>query len=1085
MRKFLPFLFTFLIAFQVSAQERMISGKVVSEDDESPIPGANILVKGTSSGTLTDVSGNYSLSVPEGEETLVFSFIGMKTIEVDINGRSEVDVSLPSDTKQLSEVVITALGERVDRDEVGTAISSVDGEKIARSGETSVLTGMSGKAAGVQITRSGGDPGAGAFIQIRGQNTINGNSQPLIIIDGIPMSNTSEGSEEVMQQSRLNDLNPSDIASMEILKGASAAALWGTRAANGVIMITTKQGKDTGGKVNIDFSSTLSIDKINKLHPIQSAYGQGTGGMYNMFTTRSWGDKIADRAGGEDVFITDPADPGYSGYVTFPDGTRRYAIAGGTETNPHGGKRSQFIDDHTNDVFRDGYYIDNSLAVSGGNARTNFYLGLANLTQEGIIEGNSDYKKNSVRFNVNSSLTDWMTVNVNTNYISMNSNRVQQGDNVNGLLLGQLRSPPDFNNSYDVGDYTDPAGNTYADRHIAFRNPLGISDNPGFSNPVWNVHNIDNTTNVDRILGNVELSINPTDWLSITGRSGIDNFVDKRMYDFPIYSAGSTTGELTRETITERQFNNDLFARVTKQISSSFSLRALVGVNYNSRYYENVEVSLNNFIIPDAPPLLNNALNSNLSAENETRLIRTYAYYAQLNFELANMLYLEFTGRNESASTFGAQANNSFFFPSASAAWQFTNMPGFPDGSFLSFGKFRASYGEVGIQPKPYLTTTPFNLADYDVSYATNLIGSSDNYQGAYIRDYTFGNQGLQPERKAEFEIGTDLRFFNDNLNLSATYYKNDTRDVILELTTSPSTGFTSTWQNAAHIQNKGLELELGYNVFNKQNFSWNIAANYSFNRNEVVSLAGSDAQEIGYRSAIIEGQPFGVFYGVDFAKDENGDYVLDENGFPTVGTSNEVLGNPNPDWQGGINNAFTFKNFSFSFLFSGVFGNDVWSGARGALFNYGTHALIGVERVSDVDLVTNTGELIPAGTPFRGNIGDFGAGPVALTETWYNGGGGGGFDGASDKQFVFDGSHVRLRQVSLSYVLNTPGFRDLTKLSSVEFGFTGRNLGLWTDYIGVDPESNQTQADSQARGEDWFINPSTKSYIFSIRISY
>lgn len=1085
MRKILLFSFTLFIAFRVAAQEQTISGKVIAEDDESPIPGANIIVKGTSLGTLTDISGNYTLSVPEGEETIVFSFIGMKTIEVDINGRSEIDISLPSDTKQLSEVVVTALGERVDRDELGTAISSVEGEKIARSGETSVLTGMSGKAAGVQITRSGGDPGAGAFIQIRGQNTINGNSQPLIVIDGIPMSNTSEGSEEVMQQSRLNDLNPSDIASMEILKGASAAALWGTRAANGVIMITTKQGEDSGGKLNIDFSSTLSIDKINKLHPIQSAYGQGTGGMYDMFTTRSWGDKIGDRVGGEDVFITDPTDPNYSGYVTFPDGSRRYAIAGGTEENPHGGKRSQFVDDHTNDVFRTGYYVDNALAVSGGNASTNFYLGLANLTQEGIIEGNSDYKKNSVRFNVNSTLTDWLTVNVNSNYISMNSNRVQQGDNVNGLLLGQLRSPPGFNNDYDVGDYTDPAGNVFADRHISFRNPLGISDNPGFANPVWNVHNIDNTTNVDRFLGNIELSLNPTDWLSITGRSGIDNFVDKRSYNFPIYSAANTTGELTQETITERQFNNDLFARVTKQVSSSFSIRALVGLNYNSRYYEKVEVSLNNFIIPDAPPLLNNALNSNLSAENETRLIRTYAYYAQLNFEFANMLYLEFTGRNESASTFGAQANNSFFFPSSSVAWQFTNMPGFPDGSFLSFGKLRASYGEVGIQPQPYLTTTPFNLADYDVPYASNLIGSSDNYQGGYIRDYTYGNQALKPERKAEFEIGTDLRFFNDKLNLSATYYKNDTRDVILELTTSPSTGFTSSWQNAAHIQNKGLELELGYNVFSNQNFAWDIAANYSLNRNEVVSLAGSDAQEIGYRSAIIEGQPFGVFYGADFAKEENGDYVLDENGFPTVGTSNEVLGNPNPDWQGGINNSFTFKNFSFSFLFSGVFGNDIWSGARGALFNYGTHALIGVERVSDVDLVTNTGVLIPAGTPFRGNIGDFGAGPVALTETWYNGGGGGGFDGASDRQFVFDGSHIRLRQVSLSYVLNSPGFRDLTKLNSVEFGFTGRNLGLWTDYIGVDPESNQTQADSQARGEDWFVNPSTKSYIFSIRISY
>jgi hypothetical protein len=267
--------------------------------------------------------------------------------------------------------------------------------------------------------------------------------------------------------------------------------------------------------------------------------------------------------------------------------------------------------------------------------------------------------------------------------------------------------------------------------------------------------------------------------------------------------------------------------------------------------------------------------------------------------------------------------------------------------------------------------------------------------------------------------------------------------------------------------------------------FTWRAYANYSMNRNKVISLAGSDAILIGYEGAIIEGRPFDVFYDVDFKHDESGKYLLDANGFAQGGTSPEVIGNPNPKWRGGLGNAFTCKNFSLEALFDAVQGNQIWSGAHGALYNYGTHADVGHESVSTVDLKTNTGVIIPAGTPFRGNIKDFGGGPVALTETWYNGGGGGAFDGASHKQFVYDGSLVRLRQITFGYKLNSAGFRKATKLNSVSFNFTGRNLGLWTNYVGVDPESNQTQAGSQARGEDWFTNPSTKSYVFSVRISY
>lgn len=1077
--------FALLCAIGAVAQERSITGTVTSAEDGTPVPGANVVVKGTTNGTVTDANGIFRLSLPAGPATLVTSFIGMQTLEVEVGDRTVVDFALPSDVKQLTEVVVTAMNVKVDKDKFASAVSTVGGSAISRSGETSVLTGLTGKAAGVLITRSGGDPGSGAYIQIRGQNTINGNSQPLIVIDGIPMSNSSEGTATVMQQSRLNDLNPEDIESMEVLKGASAGALWGTRAANGVIMITTKKGKDTGGKINIEFKSTYSIDKINKMHPLQTAYGQGVGGFYNGSVNRIWGDKIADRTGGTDEFITNSTDPDYNGYVTFPDGTRRYAILPGDESDPHGGKNSRETWDHTDDVFQTGHYTDNSLALSGGNAKSNFYLGLSNLNQVGIIKHFSDYKRNNIRFNASNALTDWMKISVNSNYVSMNSNRVQQGDNVDGLLLGMLRTPGDFNNNYYVGDYTDPAGNTKLNRHISYRNPLGVTDGPGFANPLWNINNTQNTTNVDRIVGNVELSIDPTSWLNITGRSGIDNFIDKRLYDFPIYSATYINGHLDKQYFTERQFNNDFFVRANKQYGDKFAFTALAGVNYNSRFKEIVYTSINDFLVADAPPLLNNALNSNLSASNETTLIRSYAYYGQLNLEALDMFFLELTGRNESSSAFGTTAGKSFFFPSASLAWQFTKLGGLQDNSTLSFGKFRMSYGEVGIQPQPYLNTTPLNSTIYYDAYASSLVGTSDNYRGGYIRSYTYGNPGLKPERKTEFEVGFDVRLLNDKLSLGFTAYKNDTKDVIIELSTSPSTGFSSSWKNAAHLSNKGLEAELSYNVLQVGGFTWKLNANWSLNRNRVVSLAGSDAQWIGYEAAIVEGQPFGVFYDVDFQKDESGKYVLNANGFPNGGTTPGVIGDPNPTWRGGIGSTFAYKDFGFNILFDAVQGNQVWSGARGALYNYGTHASVGNESVSPVDLKTNTGDIIPANTPFRGNIYDFGAGPVALTETWYNGGGGGGFDGASQKQFIYDGSTVRLREIGLTYSLRTPGFKRATKLNSIDFSITGRNVALWTSYVGVDPESNQTQAGSQARGEDWFTNPSTKSFLFSIRISY
>ncbi|GAB4054120.1 SusC/RagA family TonB-linked outer membrane protein [Spirosoma litoris] len=1077
----------------VWAQGRKISGTVAAEEGAGGFAGATVVIKGTTIGTVTDVKGEYSLNVPPSGTTLVFSAVGMQTVEEVIGGRAVINVQLKTDTKQLSEVIITALGVKEERDKFASSVSTVEGKSIAKSGETSLLTGLSGKASGVIITRNGGDPGAGAYIQIRGQNTINGNAQPLFIVDGIPVSNSSDNTgsaagNSIVQQSRINDINPEDIESMEVLKGASAAALWGTRAANGVVVITTKKGKDSKGKVNITFKSTVSFDRVNKMHPLQTTYGQGTNGRYSQGNKVSFGDLISSRAGGADTYITDPTAAGYQGFVTFPDGTKRYAIAAGTAANPHGGKNSRDVFDHVNDVYQTGHFTDNSINLSGGNNRSNFMISYSNLNQEGIVKAFSNYQRNTARVNVASQFTEWFRASANVAYSKVFSSRNQQGDNLDGILLGGTRTAPDFDNSYYTGTYTDVNGQVFANEHVSYRNPLGKDQNSIYSNPVWNINNNKNTTDVDRITGNIELGITPTSWLSITGRTGIDNFTDARLERFARNSSTYLGGYLSKNWITEKQFNTDVFANANKTFSNNFSGSLLVGVNYNSRRKAILTDAITNLIVPTAPDILTNALNSNLSASNYNSLIRTYAYYAQAEVQAYNMLFLTLTGRSESASTFGSKTNSSFFFPSAALAWQFSKLKGLETSSVLSFGKLRLTWGQVGIQPQPYQNFTTFSPASYGDSFAGGLSSASSLYGGGYVRSTTAGNDFLRPERKTESEVGVDLRFLNNRINFSATAYSNNTKDVILSLNVPNETGYTVRNINAAELSNKGLELEAGADVMTLGNFKWNLSANFSLNRNKVISLAGASVYILpdSYQenASLIPGQPFGVFYSTDFLKDESGKYKLDANGFPQGGTDNEIIGNPNPKWRGGLGSTFSYKGLSLYVLFDRVAGNDFYNGTRGALYNIGTHGDQGHTVVAPTGgLKDVTGATIAAGTSFQGEIKDFGAGPVAINQAWWQGRGT-AFNSASYKQFIEDGSATRMREITLSYSLRSAGFRRFTHLSNVDFSLTGRNLVLWTNYTGTDPEVNITGA-GLSRGQDWFTNPNTKSLLFSLKITY
>ncbi|MGM9510303.1 SusC/RagA family TonB-linked outer membrane protein [Larkinella sp. GY13] len=1071
-------LFISCLSSPLWAQTRIIKGIVTSGEDSSPLPGVNVVLKGTTTGVSTNPEGAYSFAIPtnlDKDAALVFSFIGMVTQEVPIGNQSLISVALKHEALSLSEVVVSALGFKENADKLGATAAKIDAKDIVRSGETGVINSMAGKAAGVQVTRSAGDPGAGSYIQIRGQNTITGSTQPLVIVDGIPVSNSTlgDGVAGVSQQSRLNDINPDDIASMQVLKGASAAALWGSRAANGVIVITTKKGANSD-KVNVSLSSTVSFDEPNRLHPMQSTYGQGAGGVYSPTGSFTWGDRIADRSGtADELNMTGQRFEAENGVTYYPILKKN--------------SKETFNDIRRDQVFRTGTYLDNNVNISGGNDKGNFYLSIGDLRQKGILNGQSDYKRTSVRFNTERRFNDVIKATTNATYARTTSNRVQRSNSVAGLYIGMLRTPPDYDNrGYKGNYYASPTASPIPNRQRSFRNYLGASANPVYNDPLWAINEMTNITEVDRFILSSELLITPAKWFDITARGGLDSYTDLRITNSPVSSAvNSGLGSFEEQMLKETEMNLDVIGRVFKDFGKDITSTLIVGFNINDRKYLSLGGTLNTFIIPDAPPNFSNALATNRVPYNTSTHRRTARLYSSLNLGFYDQVFLNMSLAGEAGSTFGSESQSTFYYPSADIAWQFTKLPLLAGNNVLSFGKLRASYGTVGVQPDAYRNTTTFVNASFG-SWGGPVSGTGYG-NGAFVRSNRQGDPNLRPERKTEWELGTDLRFLNDKLSVGFTYYQNKIVDLLLDVAAAGSTGFTQKYTNAGSMQNKGLELELNYNILNRNAFSWNIFANWSRNINEVIDLAGTDNITLGGFSSTSStvakvGYAMSSLYGGVYQRTENGSLALNANGFPQIAPSFGVLGNPNPDWRGGFGTNLAYKGVSLNVLFETSQGGDFYNGTRGVMYHFGTHADVGTDVTLTQDLKNYSGKVVAAGTTVRGKIQDFGAGPVLLDEAYYTSIGG-GFSTLVE-QFISDGSWTRLREVSLGYSLHSAKFRQKTRLQSIDFTVTGRNPVLWTKVVGIDPETG-LNGTGNSRGQDYFNSPNTRSLLFSVKINY
>ena len=1098
MKKFLlmSFLLMFTLLQQVTAQTRSISGQVTDRATNDGLPGVTVLVKGTTTGVSTNSDGTYSLTVPASATVLTFSSIGFIGTERPIGTDDVIDVTLATDSKQVGEIVVTALGVKEARDEQGVAISQVTGSAVVQSGETSVITGLSGKASGVQITRTAGDPGAGAYIQIRGQNSITGSNQPLIVLDGVPISNSSLGSSTagVVQQSRLNDINPNDIASVEILKGAAASALWGSRAANGVMYITTKQGGSQNGKLSITYGVQYSIDRISYKHDLQDSYGRGNGGEAAIGTNTTgstWGDKISTRSGGENAVNTAGA------FFTGQNGNVYYPI---TAKN----SRDTYLKKNFDGVFRTGNFLENNISVSAGNKDGNIYASVSDLNQKGIIR-NADYRRTTGRINASRSFGTVFKVGANMTYSHITSNRIQQGSNTSGLYLGLLRQSPDFDQSGYIGQYTDANGNVFLNRQRSYRRPIGNAASPAYNNPLWTTNEQYSPNEVNRFLGNLEFNLTPRPWLTITARPGVDTYTDSRRTIYPINSAeNGGAGSASEEIVTETQFNVDAFARATHTFTKFLSGNLLIGTNFNQRQASNIGANYLNFILDvRKQSFFANATNANVTAFDAEAKQRTSAGYATAGLVLGEQVFLNATGRLENASTFGPLTKSRFFYPSTDIAWQFTKLGALANNNILSFGKLRAAYGKVGLQPGSassfniYLTRDIYLPASYTESYGTFLDPKA--YNGAFARNDIRRNPFLKPEQKQEVEVGTDLRFLRDRISLSATYYQNKTTDAILTVPVPASSGYTSEYANAATLQNKGVEVDLNVGIIRKENLNWSVGGNWTRNRNKVTDLAGAESVFLngftGVSSRAVNNQPVGVLWGGRWDRNESGQFVLDGDGFPQAAATEGIIGNPNPKWRSGMNTTLSYKGLRMYMLWETSFGGDIWAGTEGVLRNFGTSKFTDVETtLSAADagsIKTYSGETVAnTYTPnadgsysFRGRLQNFGAGDVALDESWYTALGGG--FGAVGEQFVQSATWTRLRELTFGYTLQSEAFRRATRLQNVELTLTGRNLLLYTkEFKGVDPETNLTGV-TNGRGLDYFNNPGTRSFLVGLRITY
>ncbi|MEM8966324.1 MAG: SusC/RagA family TonB-linked outer membrane protein [Bacteroidota bacterium] len=1030
------------VASVALAQERTISGKVTSAKSSEVLPGVNVIVKGTTLGTVTDIDGNYRLNVPESAEVLQFSFIGYQAIDVVIGGQSTIDVAMNDDVKQLSEVVVTAIGIEREQRELGYAVSTVDGEELTKVRSDNALNGLAGRVPGVRVTNQSGTAGGSVQVQIRGANSLAGTSQPLFVVDGVPISNNAfngtrndiiGGGADV--GNRAGDLNPDDIENISVLKGASAVALYGQRARDGVIIITTKRGEQ--GQASIEVNSSLRFDRPFRLPDLQNEYAQGDFGVFdsNNFTN-GWGPRISEVQG--------------QNFPQFPYNGEDRPL--------------QAFPDNVSDFYETGTTLINSVSFGTANEMLDFRLGYTNLNQKGIIPGN-ELNRNTVSINTGAQLTDKVKARASINYVRTEGiGRPRQGSNDPNLVVSQVNGLP---RTLD----TELLRNNVIDENGG---AIGVNGNNTSNNPFWVVQNNPLNNRVERMYGNVQLDYDPTDWLNIMGRIGTDFFDETRRSIIRKGTLNRLNGEFDDRTIFQRQVNSDVIATVTKDVTSKIGFRGLVGWNVNQIINERTRVRAsdlsadNLYVYPNA-----NAT----TPENFSNIRRLYGVYTDIQFDYDNFFFVNFTARNDWSSTL-PEENNSFFYPGVSTSFIFTDALGISN-NILSYGKLRASWANVGSDENPYqlaFTYTP------EPDLFTQFVADNTYPHGgqlAFAATNTIppGNS-LLPQNQSTFEIGTELQLFDGRVGIDFTYYNTLTSDQIISVAIPQSTGFEAVRTNIGEVRNRGIEALLSVTPVQTANFNWDMIFNFTRNRQSVEQLApGLDelALTSGFSGLSVRAEPgedFGL-YGAGWLRNDAGELIINETtGERQVG-DRQRFGSIFPDYLLGIQNSFSYKGINLSFLIDMRQGGVLWSNTVQTLRSDGlaqeTLANRGQIFIDQGVIENEDGSFRPNDVPVR-----------SMQDFW------GTYSGASIiESNIFDATYVKLREVVLSYSLPQSLIGN-SFFKKIAIGIEGRNLWLIDSAVPhIDPETNFFGTSLIGEGVEFNSVPSSRSIGFNVQLGF
>lgn len=1061
LRTFFLFSFLLLTVQVMVAQEKEIRGTVTSKADGLPLPGVNVIVEGVSKGVQTNFDGQYSLSVNVGD-ILHFSYIGMTSETVTVGANATIDVALEEALESLNEVVVTALGIKRQKKELGYAVQEVQGDDLNRVISTNVASSLSGKVSGVDVSMPSTGIGGSTRVIIRGISSIGENNQPLYVVDGIPidnsgLSNDSEATSQWFNGSDDGDgisgINPNDIENLSVLKGAAAAALYGSRALNGVVLITTKKG--SSGRLQVELTSGISVDQVNTNYKdFQTDYGSGTNGrLPNIdrgpseaygYTTTAWGPKFSNSVG--------------QSVIIFDGSTKPYERV-----------------NNINDFFRTGYTTNNGISLSGGSQNGFIRFSYNNIKNEDVIP-KAGLERNN--FSLNGTLkTERFTFDAKANYITESAkNRPELGDSPNNLGYSLSGLAPNIDQAW-LKNYKAEDGSIYR-----------WNTNDYLLNPYYVLNENSGETQKDRFIGYVSGHYQFNNWLSANFRTGIDtySFASKDFMGSGHTWPGRSNGYLGLNTINVSELNTDLIFNIEEiTLAKDFTFSGILGLNRRDFFREQNSRFGNNIIEPGTKYISNFAIQTE-NAPSETKT-RTNSVFGSAKFDYKGYLYAEFTGRQDWFSVI----DDSAFYPAASLSFVFSDAFN-AVGDVFSYGKFRSSWAQVSNAPGAYK-----NALNYTV------LPSFNGNSVITIKNDAAPNPNLTYQSKTGVEFGVDLAFFKNRLRTDFTVYREDIDDQTMDLPSSATSGYEYISVNAGKLRNEGIEVLLSGTPIKTNDFTWEITLNYSKNKNKVVSLHPdidtyviSEARWAGASIVAPVGGEFGSIVGKDFLRTDNGEVIHSDNGLPLFTSDKVILGNGIPDWTAGLNNRFSYKGLTLQFLIDIKQGMDVYSmtnsvaASKGLLdvttqgrdaFNTARELAQAADPDFDLNTWVPTDGYVSRGVVNTGTsenpVYEQNTKPVNPQNYWNT------VFNNTPAPFIYDASYVKLRELSLGYDFPTNLVSSL-KMSSLHMSLFARNLLTFSKNLpNIDPESMYTAGNGQ--GFEYGSLPSRQSYGFNIKVTF